>query len=215
LTPTDSETTATERPRLAINRELALSDGTINSLFPVVAVSRLSGSRWLLRRWKKGSGEYHTVVFARQDSSITRLEDLKGKMIAFEEPFSTTGYFLPKLVLTQAGLQVVPKSKAADPVSPDEVGYVFSDTDESTAKYRGVGVEARGFGRGDGYHSLPEKAKGGHLDLKIVYQTVAIPRRIVNYRADLSPPMVARIKDILLQIDQSSVEPERSRSTSG
>jgi phosphonate transport system substrate-binding protein len=174
-------------------------DLLIDSLFPTVAVSRLSGSRFLLRRWKKGVGEYHTVIFARQDSGISRLEDLKGKLIAFEEPFSTSGYFIPKLALTQAGLHVAPKSEAADPVGPDEVGYVFSYDDESTMVWVLRGKVAAG---AMDNNSLPELAKEGLTSLKIVDQTLAIPRHIVSYRADLSPPLVARIREILLQMDQ-------------
>ncbi len=56
----------------------------IDSPFPTVAVSRISGSKFLLRRWKKGVGEYHSTIFARKDSGISGLEDLKGKLIAFE-----------------------------------------------------------------------------------------------------------------------------------
>jgi phosphonate transport system substrate-binding protein len=171
----------------------------IDSPFPTVAVSRLSGSRFLLRRWKKEVGEYHTVIFARQDSGISRLEDLKGKMIAFEKPFSSSGYFIPKLTLTQAGLHVVPKSEAADPVGPDEVGYVFSYDDESTMVWVLRGKVAAG---AMDNNSLPEMAKEGLTSLKIVDQTFAIPRHIVSYRADLSPPLVARIREILLQMDQ-------------
>jgi phosphonate transport system substrate-binding protein len=171
----------------------------LDSPFPVLAVSRLSGSRLLLRRWKRGLAEYHAVIFARQDSGISRVEDLQGKMIAFEEPFSSTGYFLPKLVLMQAGLQVVPKSEAADPVGRDEVGYVFSDTDESTMVWVLRGIVSAG---AMDNHRFPTEAKGSLQSLKIIHETVAIPRHIVSARADLAPPLVARIKDILRHMDQ-------------
>jgi phosphonate transport system substrate-binding protein len=172
----------------------------LDSPFPVLAVSRLSGSRLLLRRWKKGVADYQTVMFARQDSGISRVEDLQGKMIAFEEPFSSTGYFLPKLVLMQAGLQVVPKREAADPVGREEVGYVFSGTDESTMVWVLRGIVAAG---AMDHHRLPIEAKGSLRSLKIIYETVAIPRHIVSARADLPPPLVARIHDILRHMDQS------------
>jgi phosphonate transport system substrate-binding protein len=172
----------------------------INSPFPALAVSRLSGSRLLLRRWKRGVAEYQAVIFTRQDSGISRLEDLKGKMIAFEEPFSSSGYFLPKLVLMQAGLKVVPKQEAADPVGLDEVGYVFSYTDESTMVWVLRGKVSAG---AMDNHRFPTEAMGNLKSLKIIHETFAIPRHIVSYRADLSPPLVARIKEILLWMDQS------------
>ncbi|MFQ5949817.1 MAG: PhnD/SsuA/transferrin family substrate-binding protein, partial [Nitrospiria bacterium] len=39
--------------------------------------------------------------------------------------------------------------------------------------------------------------------LKIIHETYSIPRHIVSYRADLPPKLVARIKEILLGMDQS------------
>jgi phosphonate transport system substrate-binding protein len=171
----------------------------IDSPFPTLAVSRLSGSRLLLRRWKKGMSEYYTVIFTRQESEINRLEDLKGKMIAFEEPFSSSGYFLPKRALVQAGLVVVPKGEAADRVGPEEVGYVFSNTDESTIVWVLRSKVAAG---AMDHQSFQEKAKGGLPRLKIVHETFAIPRQLVSYRADLPPSLVTRIRGILLEMAQ-------------
>jgi hypothetical protein len=44
-----------------------------------MAVNRLAGSQLLLRRWKRKVGEYHTVIFAKQDSGVSRLEDQGAK----------------------------------------------------------------------------------------------------------------------------------------
>jgi phosphonate transport system substrate-binding protein len=179
-----------------------LQDGKVDvyldSPFPTLVVSRLSGSRLLLRRWKEGIGEYHTVIFAKKDSGIHQLEDLQGQLIALEKPFSTSGYFLPKLVLLQAGLRVVPK-READAVSPDEVGYVFSHHDENTMVWVLRGKVLAG---AMDSHRFPAAARGFLDRVKIIYQTFAVPRHIVSYRADLPSPLVARIREILLQMDQ-------------
>src|SRR3989304_5486188 len=66
----------------------------IDSPYPALAVSRLSGSKLFLRRWKKGISEYRSVIFAKAASRIARLEDLKGKIIAFEEEFSNSVHFV-------------------------------------------------------------------------------------------------------------------------
>jgi phosphonate transport system substrate-binding protein len=184
----------------------------IDSTFPTLAVSRLSGSRLLLRRWKKGMSEYSTVIFTRQESEITRLEDLKGKMIAFEEPFSSSGYFLPKRALVRAGLVAVPKGEAADPVGPEEVGYVFSNTDESTVVWVLRGKVAAG---AMDHQSFQEKAKGSLPRLKIVHETFAIPRQLVSYRADLPPSLVTRIRGILLEMAQREGGREALRAFEG
>lgn len=38
---------------------------------------------------------YYSIAFARKDSGITKLEDAKGKVFAFGEPNSTSGYLVP------------------------------------------------------------------------------------------------------------------------
>jgi phosphonate transport system substrate-binding protein len=174
-------------------------DVYIDSPFTAVAVTRLSGSKFLLRRWKMGVGEYHTVFFARKDSGISRLEDLKGKTIAFEEPFSSSGYLLPKMVLVEQGLKLVPKQAAAEAVEPDEVGYVFSYNDESTIIWVLRGKVVAG---AIDNHRFLQQAKGTLENLTIISETFPIPRHIVSYRADLPHTLVDRIKEVLLQMDQ-------------
>ena len=44
-------------------------------------------------------------IFVRIDSPITRLEELRGKRVAFVDPDSTTGNLLPKFQLYRAGLR--------------------------------------------------------------------------------------------------------------
>jgi len=172
----------------------------IDSPFPVLAASRLSGSKFLLRRWKKGSAQYHSVIFTKNDGVISRLEDLRGKIVAFEEPFSSSGYFFPKVALMQEGFKLVPKGNASDPVGRDEVGYIFSLDDENTMVWvlRGKVVA----GAMDDQSYLREARR--HINsLKVVYKDPPLPRHIVSYRANLSAKLVARIKEILAKMDQS------------
>jgi phosphonate transport system substrate-binding protein len=172
----------------------------IDSPFPALAVSRLAGTKFLLRRWKKGLAEYRAVVFSLKDSGVSRLEDLNGKLVAFEEPSSTSTYFLPKLVMVQKGLKLVEKKGASDPVGPHEVGYVFVGSDPNSIFW----VLRRQAAAGVANQQNFVLEARGHLDnLKSIHETFNIPRQIVSYRADLDPKFIAKIKETLIKMDQS------------
>jgi phosphonate transport system substrate-binding protein len=47
-----------------------------------------------------GSTGYYSIAFARKDSGITKVEDAKGKVFAFAEPNSTSGYLVPAAEMT-------------------------------------------------------------------------------------------------------------------
>lgn len=44
-----------------------------------------------------GSVGYYSIGFARKDSGITTLDDMKGKVFAFGDPNSTSGYLIPSV----------------------------------------------------------------------------------------------------------------------
>ncbi|MDP3194053.1 phosphonate ABC transporter substrate-binding protein [Tabrizicola sp.] len=47
-----------------------------------------------------GSTGYYSIGFTRQDSGITSMDDAKGKVFAFADPNSTSGYLVPGAELT-------------------------------------------------------------------------------------------------------------------
>ena len=102
-----------------------LKSGDVNIYFdspcPALTAMHRSGAKPFLRRWKNGIASYYTEIFVRKDSGIEKLEDLKGKVIAFEDPYSTSSYFLPKSILTGAGIKMTQKTNFASSVAPDEV----------------------------------------------------------------------------------------------
>ena len=49
-----------------------------------------------------GSYAYHSIGFARKDSGITSLADMKGKKFGFGDPNSTSGYLIPAVEIPQA-----------------------------------------------------------------------------------------------------------------
>src|ERR1041385_5589534 len=106
-------------------------DFSLESPHPTYLINSVYGAgKLLLRRWKGGMSDYRALIFTRKNSATKRLEDLPGKMIAFEDPESTSGYFLPKLLLSKKGFKLVRMDRVESNVSRGELGYVFASTQD-------------------------------------------------------------------------------------
>ena len=153
----------------------------------------------LLRRWKSGAAEYRGVLFTKKDSGAERVEDLRGRMIALEDPGSTSGYFLPKVFLAGKGLKLSEKTSLDAAVAPGEIGYIFG---YSTARVVDLvltrKVVAGAFSNED-YDRLDAKKKS---DIVLLAETENFPRYFVSIRKELDPEMAGRLQEILLAMHQ-------------
>lgn len=65
------------------------------------------GVNFICRTLSEESEEfYHSMIVTRKDSGIHKLEELKGKSIAFTDPKSTSGYLFPMAQLKKTGLSL-------------------------------------------------------------------------------------------------------------
>ena len=55
----------------------------------------------LIKQNSNGSTGYYSIAFARVDSGIKSIEDTKGKVFAFADPNSASGYLVPGAELTE------------------------------------------------------------------------------------------------------------------
>ena len=136
-----------------------LSEGTVDvyfdSAFPILATQDLSGSKIILRRWKGGIVEYWSRFIAKKDGGIASVEDFMGRVIAFEEPRSTSGFLLPAGTLMQRGFTLTEVSEPGAQVSVDEIGYYFSGDEENTVELVLRGDVAGGGISNEDYQELP------------------------------------------------------------
>lgn len=159
-----------------------------------------AGMKVLLRSWKKGVSNYHSVIFVRKDSKIDSLEDLKGKVIAFEDPGSTTGYFLPKAEIMKKGFQLVELNNYREKSPSDKIGYCFANGEVNIVHWVHKGVVAAGVLDNLEYQN-PEKVPVKFMpDFKIIYTTEQVPRALMLIRGNMDPQLQREIKKILVNM---------------
>ncbi|ACK70404.1 ABC-type phosphate/phosphonate transport system periplasmic component-like protein [Gloeothece citriformis PCC 7424] len=171
-----------------------------DSPYPAMRISQMSGAKPILRRWKSRQGTYSGVIFIMANSKINSVKDLQGKMIAFEEPVSTSGYVLPLNILLKAGLKTVEKSSTEQLVLSDEVGYVFSNDDENTIQWVISGRVDAGAADDRAFNSIPAQSR---QEMKILAQTDKVARQIVLVKPGMNPEKQAAIKSILINMDKT------------
>ena len=89
----------------------ALGTGTIDFAlippFAYILANKKNGSEALLTSINKyDEPGYYSVLLTRKDTGINKVEDLKGKKVAFVDPSSTSGYIFPAVILMDHGINI-------------------------------------------------------------------------------------------------------------
>lgn len=182
-----------------------LADGKVDlyfdSTYPATLISDQVGAKIILRRWRFGVEEYQSVIFASAESGITSIDQLPGHMVAMDAPYSTSGFMLPAVYLTEHGLALVGKKSTGDPVGADEIGFVFSYDDENTLQWVLSGLAEAGVT--DDFHfdvDFPEEARGQLVELA---RTESTPRQVAIVRSGLDEELVQAIIQILTTMHET------------
>ncbi len=152
----------------------------------------------LVKQNLDGSIGYHSIGFARKDSGIAKLEDVKGKVFGFGDPNSTSGYLIPSIE--------IPQATGASMESGDYFGEVkFTGGHEQTivAVFNGdidAGVtwaDAQGNWE-DGYNSgaLRKAVDAGLVDMNElveIWKSKVIPEGPVVLRKELPEDVKTRM----------------------
>ncbi|MDJ0732203.1 MAG: phosphate/phosphite/phosphonate ABC transporter substrate-binding protein [Crocosphaera sp.] len=171
-----------------------------DSPYPAFLVSEASGAQVILSRWKGGVSSYKSVIITLPNQGIKQINNLRGKTIAFEENFSTSGYMLPYNYLKQKGLILREKTSDAQSISENETAYVFSGSDNNSLQWIVSGrVDAMAMGSVD-FQKLPEETRHQFI---IIGETRSVPRHMVVISPTLSKNKVIRLKKILLQMNKT------------
>jgi len=170
-----------------------------DSVAPTVIVSRSSGSIPILRQWKYNEAEYYSVILVKKNSGIDSLKGLKGKIIAFDEPHSTSAHILPRMLLLEKKLKLV---QVVEPhrVEPDAVGYIHSSDDNAPNLLVTDKVDAAATSHREFENLRPEIRS----EIKIIARSMSVPRQIISVRKDLDPKMVLALKELLTGMEKTN-----------
>jgi len=182
-------------PELAKLLDQKSVDFYMESAYPTYIVNQVHGAgRVLLRRWKGGVAEYRSLIVTAKDSGIDRLESLRGKQVAFEDPESTSGYFLPKFFLQRNGFKLSPVTDTVSQVSPAAITYMFAGTTDKVLDFVLARQVSAGAMSDDDFSFLEPQKKDR---LNVLAQTDLLPRHLVSVRKDLSQEASERLAAIL------------------
>jgi phosphonate transport system substrate-binding protein len=180
----------------------AVREGKVDLFHDSVAVtmilSKAAGSIPILRQWKYNEAEYQSVIVVKKDSGIDALSGLKGKVLAFDEPHSTSAHILPRMLLAEKKLKLVQVVLPGRPES-DAVGYIHSSDDNAPNLLVTGKVDAAATSHREFQNLRPEIRDG----LKILATSMSVPRQIISVRKDLDPKIVGALKEILINMEKS------------
>jgi phosphonate transport system substrate-binding protein len=190
-------TSADEMSEMLKNGEVDLY---CDSVYPATLISDSSGAKPILRRWRYGVEEYHTLIFASKESGIDSIGDLAGHIIAMDNPYSTTGYAMPAAYLIESGLEITIKESANDPVDEDEIGVVFSYDDQNTLQWVLSGLVAAGATDNVSYDLFfPDEAKE---EVVILAETEPVPRQVVVAGPKMDDELLNAVTALLIKANE-------------
>jgi phosphonate transport system substrate-binding protein len=171
-------------------------DFYMESVYPTYTINYVhDAGKTLLRRWKGGLPEYQSLIFTKRDSGVRRLDDLRGKTIAFEDPGSTSGYLMAKFYLQRRGFKLSEKKEFDANAAPGQIHYFFARSQEKLLDAVLSKRADAGAFSDDDHAQLPAKEKS---DITVLAQTDRFPRHLLSVRADLPAALTGRLEAILL-----------------
>lgn len=189
-----------------------LVDGQVDmvseTVFAALELQENYGAKMLLRRWKKGVSQYASVLFTRKDANIGSIDDLLGKVIAFEDRGSTSSYYIPASLLVNLGYDLVEVTAFDQSVPEDKIGFIFAEENQPenteislSDLVHNRNVAAGAFSNLDFQSSDISEAVRQGLD--VIYESVPFPRGVQLVRPGLDPQTTAALKQILMNAHET------------
>jgi len=166
------------------------ADVGILNAFSYVEIASRAKLTPLARRVRAGRDTYQSYLIVRENAGISRYQELSGKVIAFPDSHSTTGYLLPRLMLHRHRLDL----------TRDFARVLFVGKHDSTALAVANGTAHAGALASYIYEEL-DPAIRAKLDILDISEP--IPFGPVVARAALGGPLLERIRLFFITLNRS------------
>ena len=153
----------------------------------------------LLLTERDGTSHYHSVFFARSDSGLRSLDDLRGHSVAFQRSSSTSAYFAPVAALLGRGLPLEILLSPTDHIATGAVGYLFARSELNISTWvhkRLVDVGVMSNIDWDNPQRVPAAFR---RDLMVIGRTEDVPRAVEVVRDGMNPRVQARLREVLIE----------------
>ncbi|NBB48447.1 phosphonate ABC transporter substrate-binding protein [Rhizobium sp. CRIBSB] len=153
-----------------------------------------------------GSSGYYSIMVARKDSGITKIEDIKGKKLGYADPDSTSGYLVPLVTLPEALGAPVDQVVASTGFGGGHENLVLEVVkgtfDVGTTWGSGVGEFKDGYTSGN-LKKMVDKGILNMDDLVEVWKSPLIPNGPVVVRTSMNADMKAKFKQFMMDLPTS------------
>lgn len=152
----------------------------------------------LLLTERGGTSHYHSVFFARRDSGIADIEDLRGHCIAFQRPSSTSAYFVPAGELLERGIELEILLSPDDVIDSDALGYLFARSELNISTWVHKKLVDAGVMSNLDWDNPRRMPKSFREDFVVIGRTAEYPRAVEMVRSGLDPRVRARLHEVLI-----------------
>lgn len=164
----------------------------------------------LVKQNVDGSIGYYSIGIARRDSGITAIEGMEGKVMGFGDPNSTSGYLIPNVEMTQAGIDMEPGAYFSDVRftgghEQTIVAVANGDIDGGVTYADGQGAWEDGYNTG----ALRKAADAGLVDMNDlveIWKSKEIPEGPMVVRNALPEDVRAKVTELTANLWETDAD---------
>jgi phosphonate transport system substrate-binding protein len=134
---------------------------------------------------KQGHAEYQSAIVVGANSSIKRLEDLRGKRIAFGNINSTQGHLIPRIIFAEKGIEL-----------EQFASYSYTGTHRNCVK-----AVVSGLADACGMQDTMAKDMEAHGDIRILHVSRYFPSSGIAVNRNVKAEVQEKIRHALLEFD--------------